>query len=329
MYMSAPSSPTRFSSPNNLVHFYSARTSPHQMESVLEDVNTNFDDFEFETSKRFRQEGYSELQRRPTFETFVPMAFADELFSNGHVVPLKPPPHLNYCFPNANSNKSSSTSSSPNPVRKTSFPRWKNTWNDEFDPFAVALEKVKEEKRGKSHHHRRSRSLSPFRTTTPPLQDQNKQGDLSLELMKHQMGPNSPQENDPKKSSQMVVSPKGPPNKLKGLPFGKKVRPLKARHEGTMKAVEESETLESSKGENKEQKGKGFLGKENNEVKVMTEQVAALWKKYWRGKLKENAHKSTNKEIVEEPKVEITPYRPRFGLCLSFRMESTRNMYSP
>ncbi|KAF7119806.1 hypothetical protein RHSIM_Rhsim13G0206300 [Rhododendron simsii] len=303
--VSAPSSPSRFSSPNNnMVHFYSAQTSPRQMGAVLEEENTNFDDFEFETSKRFRQDGYSEFEKRPTFDTLVPMAFADELFSNGQVVPfsngqvvpfsngqvvpLKPPPRLSYySSPNGTSNRSSSSAaSSPNPVLKIPFPRWKNTWSDEFDPFAVALEKVTEEKREKSHHHRRSRSLSPFRTTNAPpeLQDQNKQGGPpSLELIKHHMGPNCPQENDPQKSSQMVViSPiSGPPNKHKGyyLPFGKKVRPMKVGHEGTMKAVEEEETTESSGGENREQKGKGFLGRENNEVKAMKEQVAALWKR--------------------------------------------------
>lgn len=290
IYVSAPSSPSRFSCPNiNMVqYFYSARTSPRRMGSVLEEESMNFEDFEFETSKRFKQEGYSEFEKRPACESLVPMAFADQLFSNGQVVPLKPPPRLSYySSPNGISNRSSSSAaSSPNPVLKIPFPRWKNTWSDEFDPFAVALEKVTEEKKGKSHHHRRSRSLSPFRTTTAPpvLQDQNKQGGPpSLELMKHHMGPNCPQENDPQKSSQMVViSPRsGPPNKDKGyyLPFGKKVRPMKVGHEGTMKAVEEEETTEPSGGENRGQKGKGFLGRENNEGKAMKEQVAALWKR--------------------------------------------------
>ncbi|KAI8525976.1 hypothetical protein RHMOL_Rhmol13G0272300 [Rhododendron molle] len=290
IYVSAPSSPSRFGCPNiNMVqYFYSARTSPRRMGAVLEEESTNFDDFEFEASKRFRQEGYSEFEKRPACESLVPMAFADELLSNGQVAPLKPPPCLSYYYsPNGISNRSSSSAaSSPNPVLKIPFPRWKNTWSDEFDLFAVALEKVTEEKKGKSHHHRRSRSLSPFRTTTAPpeLQDQNKQGGPpSLELMKHHMGPNCPQENDLQKSSQMVViSPRsGPPNKHKGyyLPFGKKVRPMKVGHEGTMKAVEEEETTESSGGENRGHKGKGFLGRENNEGKAMKEQVAALWKR--------------------------------------------------
>ncbi|KAI4382151.1 hypothetical protein MLD38_008150 [Melastoma candidum] len=37
-------------------------------------------------------------------------------------------------------------------------------WNDDFDPFAVALEKVREEDRGRTQvrSHRRAQSLSPF-----------------------------------------------------------------------------------------------------------------------------------------------------------------------
>ncbi|KZV57607.1 hypothetical protein F511_03067 [Dorcoceras hygrometricum] len=86
----------------------------------------------------------------------------DELFISGIVMPLKLPPRLQY---NSEFNSPSqrltfvSTSKSPTPLCKIPFAR-KYTWQDNFDPFTVALEKVREEKRGRSGQPRCSRSYS-------------------------------------------------------------------------------------------------------------------------------------------------------------------------
>ncbi|KAI6685435.1 hypothetical protein NL676_031348 [Syzygium grande] len=92
------------------------------------------------------------------------MAFADELFCDGKVKPLKLPPRLQ--------NDGADGSRAQTPVASpTSSPRYagarkrlarqRSLWDDEFDPFEVALERVKAEERDSGC--RRSRSSSPFR----------------------------------------------------------------------------------------------------------------------------------------------------------------------
>ncbi|MED6172003.1 hypothetical protein PIB30_046085 [Stylosanthes scabra] len=109
------------------------------------------------------------------------MAFADELFNDGKVLPLEPPPALklpprlirnNGDSGSVVASAQSSTLTSPKSpalvLRMLPFSRH-SLWNDDFDPFAVALEKVKDDKRGNSSSKakndlRRTRSLSPFRS---------------------------------------------------------------------------------------------------------------------------------------------------------------------
>ena len=101
------------------------------------------------------------------------MAFADELFCDGKVLPLMPPlklpPRMQQNGDGSIMSTHSSTLTSPRSpgsVLRLRFSR-QSLWNDDFDPFMVALEKVREEKRGNPsarHGLRRTRSLSPFRS---------------------------------------------------------------------------------------------------------------------------------------------------------------------
>ncbi|KAJ6692179.1 hypothetical protein OIU79_014020 [Salix purpurea] len=79
------------------------------------------------------------------------MAFADDqLFCDGKVMPLKPPP----CHQHPNGGKFASRSSTPTSPEsqmsriKIPFAR-RNVWNDDFDPLMVALKTAKGERKGK------------------------------------------------------------------------------------------------------------------------------------------------------------------------------------
>ncbi|KAJ1384107.1 hypothetical protein SESBI_42818 [Sesbania bispinosa] len=150
---SAPTSPNRFK-PSALSGFQTEPPTP----SIYEDARSNLDDFEFETSKRFNLSGFTNQMDENPFHHMqehiqVPsMAFADELFCDGKVMPLikplKLPPRL---LDNGNGNKMSTQSStvssprSPGSVFRLPFSSH-SLWNDDFDPFIAALEKVKAEK---------------------------------------------------------------------------------------------------------------------------------------------------------------------------------------
>lgn len=119
-YMSAPASPGRISlEVQGLCTFFSAPTSPTRtnLESAAyEDSSSHSQEFEFEISRlRFDvgecEVGAEQEADQYKMESSLPaMAFADELFSQGKVMPLKrPPPRLQ--FPNYNKlDRQSSTS---------------------------------------------------------------------------------------------------------------------------------------------------------------------------------------------------------------------------
>lgn len=183
-FYSAPTSPSRL----KLIEYIDSQTTPTTPRLYdYEDSNSNLDGFEFETSHRFSHsklisakrnkidvEALFEQKQRICGDSSPTMAFADELFCDGKVMPLIPlklPPRLVH---NGDGNVTSSTQSSratspksPGSMLRLPFTRlWKN---DEFDPFKVALEKIREEKRGKIKGKqeqdglRRTRSLSPLR----------------------------------------------------------------------------------------------------------------------------------------------------------------------
>ncbi|KAF5751624.1 hypothetical protein HS088_TW02G00639 [Tripterygium wilfordii] len=97
-------------------------------------------------------------------ESLPDMGFADELFCEGKVLPpLKLPPRLRYPNDTVSSNPTSPMSSF------TSIIKFWSLWNGDFDPFMVAMENVKEEKRGKmvKKSYERAQSMSPTLPTTP------------------------------------------------------------------------------------------------------------------------------------------------------------------
>ncbi|KAI4386208.1 hypothetical protein MLD38_004160 [Melastoma candidum] len=80
------------------------------------------------------------------------------------VMPLRSPPRLHFGNRSWNSCPDAFPPTSLNPAIRLLLQRRK-FWNYDFNPFAVALEKVREEDRGRTRvrNHRRARSLSPFR----------------------------------------------------------------------------------------------------------------------------------------------------------------------
>ncbi|KAK7320471.1 hypothetical protein VNO77_29970 [Canavalia gladiata] len=172
-FYSAPTSPRRL----KVRAFDGFQTGPTTPRATHEDANSNLDEFEFETSRRFNVGDLdietNQKDERLCGDSLPNMAFADELFCDGKVLPLvmpplKLPPRLHQNGDgNIMSTQNSTVTSprSPGSVLRLPFSRH-SLWNDDFDPFMVALEKVKEEKRGKpkaKHGLRRTRSLSPFR----------------------------------------------------------------------------------------------------------------------------------------------------------------------
>ncbi|KAJ1432090.1 hypothetical protein SESBI_06724 [Sesbania bispinosa] len=184
-YYSAPTSPSRLKL-RAQTGFQTGPTTPR----AYEDANSNLYEFEFETSHRFNpsdigietnqkdvnpfddHQQEKQQQQRLCGDSLPTMAFADELFCDGKVLPMIPPLKLPPRLlqnrdGNMMSNQSSRVTSprSPGSMLRLPFTRL-GLWNDDFDPFMVALEKVREEKRGKpkaKHGLRRTRSLSPFR----------------------------------------------------------------------------------------------------------------------------------------------------------------------
>ncbi|KAJ8648672.1 hypothetical protein MRB53_001695 [Persea americana] len=177
-YVSAPTSPSR-------VSFYSApgsptkgaTASPYAWESKYglikgTTTDTDSDDFEFTTSQKFRKPMYQQHRRRrhpqqqqqqQKVEQLPDMSYADELFSNGEVVPLKPPPRLQYSI---NRSSSVSSSRSPSSILFGPFPGRRLKTKEDFDPFMVALENVKkDETRIQWIPCQRSQSFSLLRST--------------------------------------------------------------------------------------------------------------------------------------------------------------------
>ncbi|KAF2291940.1 hypothetical protein GH714_042282 [Hevea brasiliensis] len=178
-FYSVPNSPTRgmLDATSDLGNTTTTTTTTTATTpETYEDANVHLDDFEFETSRRFdadhfvedgndgsdsetsqksevamddQQEERRKFQRK-RHESLPAMAFADDFFSDGKVMPLNPPPCQKYSNANANNitsdnkvgkNSSSPTSNSPSP--SPSNPR--------------------REKRG---NHRRALSMLPLRACT-------------------------------------------------------------------------------------------------------------------------------------------------------------------
>ncbi|OWM69126.1 hypothetical protein CDL15_Pgr025313 [Punica granatum] len=173
-FLSAPNSPqwlhmdspvTFYSVPPSPSHRLNPRSasgsSPNSDRDHEFEFNTVLDDG-FITESNFGSPVHwpiSYNQGHRGCESLSAMAFADELFCDGKVMPLKPPPGS---LRSADGSPSPCFGASPPRSPRSPFFR-RSLWNDDFDPFMAALENVKEEEGG-NKQHRRARSLSPFRT---------------------------------------------------------------------------------------------------------------------------------------------------------------------
>nr|XP_011459752.1 PREDICTED: uncharacterized protein LOC105350078 [Fragaria vesca subsp. vesca] len=185
--ISAPTSPAGMCSPHNNLCFYSVpssptgetssdTTSPFGYQTDLNECPTPMsyhdansyldDDFEFDSCRSFSLNASDQssqnsfgLDRKPRQrgDSLPTMAFADELFCDGKVMPLAPPlklpPRLqrkrNEKLASQEGTGASVPGSPSNFVLKLPF-GYKRLWNDDFDPFMVALKNVKEEKKEKA-----------------------------------------------------------------------------------------------------------------------------------------------------------------------------------
>lgn len=388
-YVSAPTSPSRWNLQENM-DFYSVPTSPTRGVSsnalfgfeteppsprTYEDANSTFDEFEFETSCRFDAKDMivirdfeksifdHQVQQKQQFRQrgdslpSANMAFADELFCNGKVLPLTPPlklpPRLQHG--SKSGNYSPTFSSSPSSVLRLPFsPR--RMWNDDFDPFTVALDNVREEKRGKAQgkNYRRTRSLSPFRAPRPQIRSNELAEDLNKQNDNYWDHPIAVDESSPNPNGLLQVKQvEGSPIKLvepKGLSFARKVRLGKIGNElpsktnsptssgsDTVEAGETAKQLESGVGssstrESKRQKIKNFLFRsasmsKASEGKKREQNAAAAasasWKLLFLRKLSfkpagSDQGNAGDKTLAKVPKMAVIPYKPRLLMCMGF-----------
>ncbi|XP_044460440.1 uncharacterized protein LOC123192027 [Mangifera indica] len=343
-FSSVPTSPT--TSP--LKSFYDVETEPTTPLSYG-DANSGFIDFEFDTSCRFKLAD-DEFETSPTFEmpcmqqeqqqhcqgsSLPAMAFADELFCNGKVMPLKPPPRLQY----GNSVENSSTLSSPrSPSGRLKFPfQLRSLWNDDFDPFMVALETVKREERQKTR--RRARSMSPLRARSP-----KKHANCSISSKNHQgikqLRPNLDGEMELNQKGNMGRQEQGRSIRLaepKGVLFSRQARIVKTGQQKLGKpsfrnGPEPGETKEGNKeGEGASTRGskrpkiKKFLlksasmGRTSNEEKQKDESATLpkrIYTRIFSFKSMKSGQYNEEERVSEMTKMTTIQHRPKLFLCM-------------
>lgn len=374
-YSSAPTSPK---TPNRCMQFYTAPSTPAK-ELLGDDIF--LDDFEFSTSQKFDdfidleisqnsehflendqpQQQQQQQQGKPRRErggSLPTMAFADELFYNGLVRPLKPPPRLQTSQENGNSFTQGSVPSSPKSPQSSSFIKvpfvHKAVWNDDFDPFQVALQKVSRESRGRASNargnHRRTRSHSPFRTNNSGRwNDQHDEGKKDKNL-NHQkvLGQKFGLPKEPKGSpysrfvinqnKQMEEIEKGR-KKPQKLQSGRKIRPVKMDHEEN-RVAEGKINVDTESGMKKIRSiflKYASFGRENSDEKASNNQSSTLWKSNYFKKLSfkikgnNNASGNAKKRGMEEedPKIQVIESKrnkPSLALCLGYGFEHHKNM---
>lgn len=332
-------------------YYYSAPPSPRKNEENGQKngfASSIFDDFEFETSKKFECSPIVDDTRHHERSDSLPaMAFADELFVNGLVMPLKPPPRLQYDSDHSFSQKSPVSSPKfPRAVHKLPFAR-RNAWNDDFDPFIVALEKVREEKRN-SFHRRSVSQRSPFRTISKAnaeldnCNQENSPGNSPRVLHSSFSGPL-----DFKGSayarwarSQIQEGALSPPKSPRGFLFGNRVNPVKTEEDYV--AVDDlvgvkdvGEKCEKAKECSKVQKLKGAVLKyasfrrQNSvakEVKTSPEVQKPSYFSRLSFRFKGNGNECVkkNKPKLEDEKIAIVRYRGKqsFGSCMGYGVSS-------
>lgn len=374
-YQGAPASANRG------VQFPTAHSSPtkevgrndHIWDSDLE--KSNFDDeFEFSTSRKFHdfidqeiglnleyflQDDHKPQQqakpKRGRGGSLPTMAFADELFYNGQVMPLKPPPRLQINQENGSIFSQGSVPSSPRSPLSSSFIYkfpfiHKAAWKDDFDPFKAALQKVSEESRGRvsnaaGNDHRRTRSYSAFGANNSGGWNHQCEArmDEKLDDQKILLGEKFGLPKEPKGSpyarfvidqnKQVEEIAKGR-KKLQKLKSGRRVRPVKMERE----EIDEGNGVVGESGMKKIRSiflKYASFGKENSEEKARNNQISTLWKSNYFKKLSfkikgNNASPNVKKRGIEEaPKMQVIEYKrnkPSIALCLGYGFENHKGM---
>ncbi|KAM1116435.1 hypothetical protein FF1_006916 [Malus domestica] len=344
-YVSAPASPGRYcsSANNNNVCFFSVPTSPRKRTisstsddhptppmTPYHDANSDLDDFEFDTSHSFNlgsvgnvtSQKVKDLLEHKQHEQMQTMAFADDLFCGGKVIPLAPPLKLPPRLGQqryTNRSPTPSTQGSPSFGIKMPFSH-RTLWNDDFDPFMVALQHVrKEEKRGKAKTQARDMS---------DLNDQqNKQTGLPTPI-------SSPFVNSPS----LLQSPK----RLalpKGLEFARQVRLIRMDHSERCSdpkletRMPKNNIAQESGPCTKQTKGQKIgrlllsvsFGKADDEDKKGKDQTSEILKKttflrrlsFKSGRLTScKAEKRISNQLTKTPLVQ---FRPRLLLCMGYK----------
>lgn len=196
MSLTAPSSPRQFSG-----CFLSAPTSPRRITEFyreFEEARTrNFSDrltvpFDWEetpgTPRKIINDDEEDIVDDFAFEIGEKLdttsLFAEELFDGGKIKPLKPPPYLQLDHHHQPQILSPRSPRSPiahgkNIIRKAFSPRKKLV---DVDPFEVAMDKARNgvgEERGRERRQNSSRrvarSLSPFRVSAYPWEEQEQE----------------------------------------------------------------------------------------------------------------------------------------------------------
>ncbi|KAH7560779.1 hypothetical protein JRO89_XS10G0100400 [Xanthoceras sorbifolium] len=341
LYLSAPTTPTPFTLDH--LNFYSAPTSPiptsktftYDYDDDYQDANNSFIEFEFETSRLFIPEDDDFDQMGQSFDS--PYDQQQEHHQHKDKESLPAMALLMSC---------SVMAKSPTVALKFPFPR-RSLWNDDFDPFAVALENVKDdnniEKRNKEKDYRPARSVSPVRALNPKRpnksmsfhhQDINRSG----HDQNGQMEPEGPYSIwFPYRNRKMEPIRLAEP---KGVLFARHTRLVKMGHE---KAKRQKETgkngkvSEESSGtrESKRQRMKKLLlrsasmgiGRASNEEKHkdQSESLPPNPKKRFSRKFSfmptgnSIAHQcNEEKSVSQVTKLTLMQYRPRLFLCMGY-----------
>ncbi|KAM1255979.1 hypothetical protein ACFX2G_030748 [Malus domestica] len=345
-YVSAPATPGRYcGSANNNVFFFSVPTSPRKRTisstyddyptppmTPYHDANSELGDFEFDTSNSFNlgsvdnvtSQQVKDLFDRKQREKRQTMAFADDLFCEGKVMPLAPPlklpPRLGQKY--TNQSPTPSTPRSPSSGIKMRVLH-RRLWNDDFDPFMVALQHVREEeKRGKAETE--ARDISDLND------QQNKETGLQTPI-------HSPSVNSPSllQSPTRLALPRG-------LEFARQVRlvGMELDHsERRSRPKLETETPKNNiaqesggpcKKQTKGQKIRRLLlsalfGKPDDEDKKRKNQTSEILKKpTFLRRLSLKSGRSTSckaeKRISNQlTKTTLVQFRPRLLLCMGYR----------
>ncbi|KAB2615274.1 hypothetical protein D8674_021862 [Pyrus ussuriensis x Pyrus communis] len=344
-HVSAPATPGRYcsSANNNNVFFFSVPTSPRRRTisstyddyptppmTPYHDANSKLGDFEFDTSNSFNlgsvdnvtSQQVKDLFERKEHEQRQTMAFADDLFCEGKVMPLAPPLKLPPRLGQKRYTNQSPTPSTPRSPSSGIKMRvlHRRLWNDDFDPFMVALQHVREEeKRGVAETE--ARDISDLND------QQNKQTGLQTPI-------HSPSVNSPSllQSPTRLALPRG-------LEFARQVRLIgmeldhserRSRPKLEMEMPKNTIAQESGGPCKKQTKGQkirrlllsALFGKPDDEDKKRKDQTSEILKKpTFLRRLSFKSGRSTSckakKRISNQlTKTTLVQFRPRLLLCM-------------